>query len=105
MKKFFLILWLGVIFFSTILYFFNSNEFVNSEENIMPYQNSDSNINYVVKNYRGNVAVFENGKDDPLRITDISLNELPLDDIELLNKGIFVKNAQELNIILEDYLA
>lgn len=58
---------------------------------------------YIVKSYKGNIAVFENGKDAPFRTTGIVIKELPPADRALLEKGIDASDQEELNLILEDY--
>ncbi len=58
---------------------------------------------YIVKDYCGNIAVFEHGKDTPFRTTGIVVKELPPADRALLGKGIDASNQEELNLILEDY--
>ena len=58
---------------------------------------------YTVKNYKGNIAVFEQGKDAPFRTTGIAVKELPPADRALLDKGINASDQEELNLILEDY--
>ncbi len=58
---------------------------------------------YTVKDYKGTIAVFEQGKDKPFRTTGIAVNELPPADRALLEKGIDASDQEELNLILEDY--
>ncbi len=58
---------------------------------------------YTIKDYKGNIAVFEQGKEAPFRNTGIIINELPPADRSLLEKGINVSNQEELNLVLEDY--
>lgn len=58
---------------------------------------------YIVKNYKGNIAVFESGKNTPFRTTEIVVKELPPADRALLEKGIDASNQEELDLILEDY--
>lgn len=58
---------------------------------------------YTVKNHKGNIAVFEQGKDTPFRTTGIAVKELPPADRALLEKGINASDQEELNLILEDY--
>lgn len=58
---------------------------------------------YIVKNHKGNIAIFEQGKEVPFRTTDIVVKELPPADRALLEKGIDASNQEELNSILEDY--
>lgn len=58
---------------------------------------------YKIKNYNGNIAVFNSESSSPLRITSVTVEELPPADQELLKKGIDVSSEEELITILEDY--
>jgi hypothetical protein len=77
----------------------------NSDENIPEPDSSmnSRNLVYVVKEYNGNIAIFEENSDVPFKVTDIRLCELPEGDKKLLSKGIPASSSQELNCILEDY--
>lgn len=61
------------------------------------------NTLYCIKEYKGNIAVFENSKEKPFRITNIAVDELPTEDQKLLKQGIEVSNQEELNNLIEDY--
>ena len=58
---------------------------------------------YCIKEYKGNIAVFEQSKEKPFRITNIAVDELPTEDQKLLKKGIEVSGQEELNNLIEDY--
>ena len=58
---------------------------------------------FVIKEHKGSVAVFENGKNDPIKETETLVADLPLADQEILKKGIDVSSKEELLRILEDY--
>lgn len=58
---------------------------------------------YIIKNFNGNIAVFQNGKLTPFRVTDVSVSSLPLVDQQLLHEGIMIKDEDELTTMLEDY--
>lgn len=58
---------------------------------------------YLVKEYKGLVAVFENGGDLPVRITETSVCTLPQFDIINLSKGIEVEGKEELEKLLNDF--
>lgn len=58
---------------------------------------------YVVKAYNGIVAVFKMNDEFPFKVLDVSVESLPYADQDMLNKGIYVADDQELNSILEDY--
>ena len=93
----FIIACLILMFFLNPFGIRNSEKAADNEKNIKP------GLVYIVKDYGGNIAIFEKGKDTPFRITDVSINELPQADKELLQQGITANDQEELNIILEDY--
>lgn len=58
---------------------------------------------FIIKEYNGSVAVFENGKTLPFKTTETMVDDLPATDRELLKKGIIVGSKEELSRVLEDY--
>ncbi len=58
---------------------------------------------YCIKEYKGNIAVFEQSKEKPFKITNIAVDELPTEDQKLLKQGIEVSGQEELNNLIEDY--
>ena len=68
-----------------------------------PLSTDEISSKYMVKEYKGKIAVFEDGQNKPFRITDIAIKDLPKADKEFLEKGISVSGKEELNQILEDY--
>lgn len=64
---------------------------------------SSAPAKYVVKAYKGLIAVFRVDEQDPFKVLDVSVDSLPYADQDMLNKGIYVANDQELSSILEDY--
>jgi hypothetical protein len=58
---------------------------------------------YVIKEHKGKMAIFENNSEEPLNIIDIDVINLPPEDKELLKKGVIVRTEEELMQILEDY--
>ena len=58
---------------------------------------------YSLREYRGKLAVFEQGKARPVRIIEMDVTLLPPPDQELLRAGIPAETEQELNLLLEDY--
>lgn len=72
----------------------------NKEEKIT--QNKETK-DFIIKEYNGSVAVFENGQDLPFKTTETMVADLPTADRELLKKGIGVGSPEELSRILEDY--
>lgn len=106
MKKKFIILGIFLIACISLAVFLNTNLDKNIGSAVdmpPPVEEHNSNLVYVVKEYNGNIAIFEENNDTPFKITDIRLSDLPDGDKKLLGKGISASNFQELNCILEDY--
>lgn len=116
---------LTLLFFSAMLV----NRYTAPAENASPQKNSgtsypeiaqtvqatepsEANVtskaepnSYEIKEYRGNIAVFEVGSDKPFRTTDIAVKSLPIADQGDLMRGIEVHSQEELQCLLEDYLS
>lgn len=60
---------------------------------------------YEVKEYKGNIAVFEIGEKKPFRVTDIEVKNLPEADQKELKIGIEAPDNDKLQTLLEDYLS
>lgn len=59
---------------------------------------------YLVKEYEGKIAVFEQHGTDPVFVLDNPrIRDLPAYDRALLAVGIPVKNTEELGSLIEDY--
>ena len=55
--------------------------------------------------HNGNVALWEDGKSDPIRIFPYSVSNLPTADRQALEKGIHLDNKLQLIRLIEDYLS
>ena len=75
---------------------------VRAQVSDTPAPEPRSSLTYVVKNFNGNIAVFEEGAAEPFKITDVPINTLPYNDQNNLEKGIIVSSKEELNSLLED---
>lgn len=62
----------------------------------------DSDI-YIVKDYNGKVAVFYEGEDKPMRLTEQQVEALPQTDRDMLKEGVTVEGKEALRRLLEDY--
>ena len=58
---------------------------------------------YTLKEYRGNLAVFTDDKNNPFEILDIKTAEFPEKDQQKLKNGITVYSEEELFRLLEDF--
>ena len=104
MKKLFagtiFIITLCLLFTGTFLFLKKKPE----QNTVRTKNNKDSfSIPYIVKDFKGNVAVFtKNAEDRPLKITKVFTERLPEKDQTILKNGIEVENQSELNSLLED---
>lgn len=62
----------------------------------------NNSLSYIVKDFNGNIAVFEENSDKPFKVTEVCTNTLPKIDQERLMDGIIVNSQLELNTLLED---
>ena len=70
-----------------------------------PIKNESSNfiLIYIVKEFKGKIAIFEKDKESPFRIIDTPVSNLPKIDQELLAQGIEIENEDDLDSLIEDY--
>ncbi len=59
----------------------------------------------VLGTWKGYVALFDKGKDEPRQIFPNTVASLPAEDQAALEKGIVVRNDRQLQQLLEDYLS
>ena len=86
--------------FCTILIMVSIYNLIPAEDSTP--SSSQSTTVYTVTDYGGKVAVFEDGKAEPMIVYDIYVHLLPENDIEILRKGIKVNSASQLQSCLED---
>ena len=55
--------------------------------------------------YRGYVAIFEKGAEEPRQIFPCRVETLPEEDQKLLEQRIRIRDTDELEQLLEDYLS
>lgn len=58
---------------------------------------------YVLSDYQGKIAVFENGNSIPINVFDTYTSSLPQHDRALIEKGIKATTTDELQSLIEDY--
>lgn len=58
---------------------------------------------YTVREYEGQVAVFSEDSELPVKVFDTSVSALPQCDRELLELGITVETPEELQKLIEDF--
>ena len=59
----------------------------------------------VLGSWRGYVALFEKGAEEPKQIFPTIVSALPPADQIALEQGIIVRNQRDLDALLEDYLS
>ena len=59
----------------------------------------------VLGSWKGYVALFDQGKDEPRQIFPYPVASLPEADQKALEEGIVVRNDRDLQRLLEDYLS
>ncbi|MDQ5984219.1 MAG: hypothetical protein RUMPE_01259 [Eubacteriales bacterium SKADARSKE-1] len=79
-------------------------ENIQTEQNIPSEENKVSNnsLTYIVRDFNGNIAVFDSKGNQPIKITDVSTESLPAMDRKMLKDGVKVSGQNELNTLLED---
>ena len=55
--------------------------------------------------WKGYVALFEKGREEPRQIFPTLISTLPPADQAALEEGIVIRNQRDLNQLLEDYLS
>ncbi|MDR0738959.1 MAG: hypothetical protein LBF33_02260 [Oscillospiraceae bacterium] len=60
-------------------------------------------ITYLIKAYKGKIAVFEFGDTEPFKVMDCQISILPKTDQKALEIGVQVEGEAELTRLLQDY--
>ncbi len=76
---------------------------IGQSEEVAGAQNSEPiTWQYMIREYNGNIAVYENGTDVPFELYEVPVETLPEEDIKSLQNGIQVRTEQELRQLIED---
>lgn len=69
------------------------------------FQNESSTAKntYTVREFDGQIAIFSDDSEIPVKVFDTSVSALPKSDRELLELGITVETPEELQRIIEDF--
>lgn len=62
-------------------------------------------LSFVLGSYKGYVALFNKGAEEPRQIYPYQVSTLPPADQQALEEGIVVRTEEQLNKLLEDYLS
>lgn len=92
---------MGVILYSASLVIAGISFERDRTESAAVAQNTDSEAEYVVKLYNGDIWVFS--ENDAIKRLDIDYESLRLYDKELFAKGVSVGNLRELTELEEDF--
>jgi len=60
---------------------------------------------YVLKDYKGRIALFINENKIPKETYEVFTNTLPTEDAEKIKSGIIITTERELQKILEDFIS
>ena len=58
---------------------------------------------YTIREWKGQVAVFEGDQPYPKQVYDTAVGGLPPELQQRLREGVFVYSDRELSVLLEDY--
>ncbi len=76
---------------------------VSSIEPRSEIQTPSMETTYILKNYKGKIAVFKSDSKTPIKVTDTEISKLPKEDQKILINGIEAEDKLELDSLLEDY--
>ena len=60
---------------------------------------------FVLGTFKGYVALWKDGRDEPFQIFPCPVDSLTETDREALEQGVYARSEIELNQLLEDYLS
>ena len=112
-RKYFIIILCLIVFIPVIAFLIsgqpeeqniNYNEQIKESSKIEISQPIEE-YQYVLKEFNGKLAVFEKGDKDPQMIFDVSIDSLPEIDMIELKQGLKIKDANELNERIEDFIS
>lgn len=55
--------------------------------------------------YEGKIALWQDGKEKPIKVTPYEVTMFPEDDQQKLKNGIHVESLKELQKLIEDYFS
>ncbi len=99
-----IISWIGIVAAAVILI---GGTIVWSTETIKPSgaqaAGENASYEYILKSYDNKIAVFEKGKESPVRILEVPIDTLPYSEQTALENGVRIKNAEALKKAIEDF--
>lgn len=69
----------------------------------VPVEDAGNDYEYILKEYKGRLAVFSRGQTEPDMVFDVYVQSLPEFDRGLLQSGIAAKDYPALVSLIEDY--
>lgn len=80
---------------TSMINIFAGNNSAQSEKNV--------SYEYILKSYDGKIAVYSAKNNSLEKVYNIYINTLPQQDIDMLNKGIKIKDSKELKSYIQDF--
>ncbi|MCH5189959.1 MAG: BofC C-terminal domain-containing protein [Oscillospiraceae bacterium] len=77
--------------------------FLPKTNNAFQNESSTAKNTYTVREFDGQIAIFSDDSEIPVKVFDTSVSALPKSDRELLELGITVETPEELQRIIEDF--
>lgn len=62
-------------------------------------------LGFLLGVYQGKVALWQDGKEKPIKVTPYKVTMFPEKDQQRLKNGIHVENLKELQELIEDYFS
>ncbi len=81
----------------------NDNKNSNLSTTSVEANNNKHSPGYYLGEYDGKLAAFTTESDEPLQVFDVYLSSLPEDDIEKIREGVYAKDEQDLQRLIEDF--
>ena len=80
---------------TSMINIFAGNNSAQSEKNV--------SYEYILKSYDSKIAVYSAKNNSLEKVYNIYINTLPQQDIDMLNKGIKIKDSKELKSYIQDF--
>lgn len=80
-----------------------AEEPISHSASAVPIEEAGDNYEYVLKEYKGRLAVFSRGQTEPDMVFDVYVQSLPEFDRGLLQGGIAAEDYRSLVSLIEDY--
>ncbi|MBE6747781.1 MAG: hypothetical protein E7557_00940 [Ruminococcaceae bacterium] len=82
-----------------------SNNSNNKPNNMIENTTETTSVYYILKDYKGRLALFINDNAIPKETYEIFTDSLPTEDAKRLKEGVKASTESELQTMLEDYIS